>query len=446
MPRTRSTKATTKDAPAPTPEITTKTLSSVDSNPPKLFILPKDISSEARIITLRDPVRNEPSRYYFCPQKGFHEFTRISAPRADPRSWLLVSENNQSSELDTTEGAQEESEESTAFKKQLNGYVSKSQDLFLATPFDSLFLILSIVAPGVATSKGDQKSMFLTLDDHIEKSEQSPALNELLRERECRKILEDRVRAICDIVEAGDDSMFRLSQEKLAKEIYGKARKLVQLGLPASLEDKFVTRPLQAPMMIIEKAKVETTLDTVVLDEATAAAESQTTLVSEVLESDASTLEKSTITSTTTTFESTTTIVDTPTEPSTEMTQLLRMRTALNFILRSYIRADLRGPILSSISTLKLIDFRPLDTHLQKLDADRASAAALRSISDNISRKRPADDDELADVNAEKKRKKDEEDKRKKAESRGVKDLRKVNTSGMKKLSSFFTKKPASKT
>ena len=40
------------------------------------------------------------------------------------------------------------------------------------------------------------------------------------------------------------------------------------------------------------------------------------------------------------------------------------------------------------------------------------------------------------------KRKKDEEDKRQKAgESRGVKNLKKVNVTGMKKMSDFFKKK-----
>lgn len=51
------------------------------------------------------------------------------------------------------------------------------------------------------------------------------------------------------------------------------------------------------------------------------------------------------------------------------------------------------------------------------------------------------DDDEAIESRAEKKRKKEEDEKRKKAgESRGVKDLKKVDTTGMKKLSDFFGK------
>jgi hypothetical protein len=51
-------------------------------------------------------------------------------------------------------------------------------------------------------------------------------------------------------------------------------------------------------------------------------------------------------------------------------------------------------------------------------------------------------EDEDSETRAEKKRKKEEEEKRKKAgESRGVKNLKKVNVSGMKKMSDFFKKK-----
>ena len=43
----------------------------------------------------------------------------------------------------------------------------------------------------------------------------------------------------------------------------------------------------------------------------------------------------------------------------------------------------------------------------------------------------------------EEKRKKEEEERKKKAETRALKDLKKADTSGMKKLSSFFTKAPS---
>ena len=58
-------------------------------------------------------------------------------------------------------------------------------------------------------------------------------------------------------------------------------------------------------------------------------------------------------------------------------------------------------------------------------------------------RKRALDDDEEAAAEREeKKRKKEDDERRRKAgESRGVRDLKKVNVQGMKKMSDFFGKK-----
>ncbi|KAH0391702.1 hypothetical protein KCU89_g14234, partial [Aureobasidium melanogenum] len=64
----------------------------------------------------------------------------------------------------------------------------------------------------------------------------------------------------------------------------------------------------------------------------------------------------------------------------------------------------------------------------------------------NISRKRSTmNDEEAEEREATKRRKKEEEEAKKKNMSRGVKQLGKVNTTGMMKLSSFFTKAPAKK-
>jgi Ydr279p protein family (RNase H2 complex component). len=53
---------------------------------------------------------------------------------------------------------------------------------------------------------------------------------------------------------------------------------------------------------------------------------------------------------------------------------------------------------------------------------------------------------DAAESRAEKKRRKEEEDKRKNTgQSRGVKELKKVDTSGMKKMSDFFGKAAAKK-
>ncbi|KAI7357608.1 hypothetical protein KC336_g22122, partial [Hortaea werneckii] len=87
------------------------------------------------------------------------------------------------------------------------------------------------------------------------------------------------------------------------------------------------------------------------------------------------------------------------------------------------------------------VDFGPLDAHLQHINQVKADAQALRSISDNISRKRGTlDDDEAVEKAQAKKQKKEEEEAKKKSMSVGVKRLAKADTSGMKKMTSFFTK------
>lgn len=56
------------------------------------------------------------------------------------------------------------------------------------------------------------------------------------------------------------------------------------------------------------------------------------------------------------------------------------------------------------------------------------------------------EEDDAAETRAEKKRRKEEEEEKKKAgESRGIRDLKKVDTKGMKKMSDFFGKAAAVK-
>jgi len=123
--------------------------------------------------------------------------------------------------------------------------------------------------------------------------------------------------------------------------------------------------------------------------------------------------------------------------------ELLRLRTAFQFICSNYIApytsAALKKTLLSSQSP---VDFEPLDTYLAHLVRLRQEALASRSLGDYSRKRGMDDDDETIEIRAEKKRKKDEEEKRKKAGvSVGLRKLQKVNTSGMKKMSDFFKKK-----
>jgi hypothetical protein len=248
------------------------------------------------------------------------------------------------------------------------------------------------------------------------------------------------------MVEAGEDSMFRLSMEKLGKELLSKATRMVERGLPASMEERFVTRALQTPVVLVKRE--EAVLVDGAADMMQAADSQPTSGPSEgsqpAIESQSCVVTSITAVSSTT---ETTVVEDVPNPSATPeaVPRLLRIKTALNFMLRSYISSTLHLEIQETIKNSKSIDFDPLDTHLKHLGKLRAEANALRTISDNISRKRPVDDDEANEARAEKKRKKEEEEKRKKAESRSIKGLRKVDTSGMLKLSSFFTKAPPKK-
>ncbi|KAK7544721.1 ribonuclease H2, subunit B [Phyllosticta citribraziliensis] len=421
------------------------------SNPPKLFILPQNSSPDARIVTFPNPATAQENRYFCCPDQGFFEFTRIAAPKTSPRSWLLAP---QSPERENVEPFLEASEQNTAAGdgKQdsadslSKGYAVKSADLFVATPLDALFLLLPALW---SSGKQSEKKFFLSVEDHLD-ALGSPSLHlrVLLRNGKFRAHLEDRLAAACDTADAGEEKMYRLSSDKLAKELLSKAERIVASGLPASMEDKFVRQALEVPIMSIKR-------------------EESTVIVAEDADADADGEAPENEDSQTTTFDTQTTAASEASALTTQTSipaspeeakpnadtrlpisapegvpQLLRLRTALDFMSTSYLPATLQSHIKANISSSKLIDFEPLDQHLKHLESLRSEALALRSLSDNISRKRGIDEEE-AEARAEKKRKKEEEDSKKKNQSRGVKALAKTNTSGMMKLSSFFAKKPS---
>jgi hypothetical protein len=377
-------------------------LPEADRNPLKLFILPKGASKDARIICLNDPVRNKPTRYLHCPNTGFYEFTKISTPQVDPRSWMLQYEKTDESEsyVPGQENRQLSSE----------GYIAESQDLFVATPFDPVFFLLPILSTPTSSSKKSRKDMFLTLDDHVDEAPGvSSQFKQLLRTKTAR-LLQTRLKSVCDTVEVGDEIMFRLSLAKTAEEMMARARKVALNGLPKSMEEHFVSKPLEPPVQLVKNTETpngEVPPDQMAKDQP---AKAQDTKVPNGL------------------------------------AELQRIRTALDFITRAYLPPTLQTQVKDMLSQAYSSEFAPLDTYMASQNARRAEVQALRAISDNISRKRSAaDSDEAAEQRAEKKRKKEEEDARRKSESRAMKELKKVDTTGMKKISSFFTKGPVAK-
>ena len=436
---TRSKPAPKEPTPEPTPS-TIKPLPKATTNPPKLIILLKDTSSDARIVTLDNPATSTPSRYFFCPSKGFYEFTRIAAPKKACRSWLITSQDANSTHKDEAPQNQDEKrregEEDTETGLG-SGYVTKNADLFLATPIDLLFLILPALAP---KSAKEEKQHFLALDDYTEKlastSGHWKAL--LVQNPSLTALLAKKLRSICDTVDAGDETMYRLSHAKLLSILLKKAQRVVKNGLPPSLEDKFVKSALDVPVMTIRRE--ESTLSAIASESGTSTpggGDSRASTTAQDAQSQATDL-------------TTPDDPDLPSKPTLEtpdaIPHLLRLRTALTYLTSSYLPPTLQPTISTLLAACTSPDFTPLTTHLAAIATLKSEAAALRSISDNISRKRGLElDEEKVAEREEKKRKKEEDERRKKSESLGVKKLRKVDTSGMKKMSAFFSVKPKAK-
>ncbi|KAF9697294.1 hypothetical protein EKO04_004744 [Ascochyta lentis] len=408
---TRSRPAPKQSTPEPTPS-TTKPLPAPTSNPPKLFVLPKDTSSDARIVTLDNPATNTPSRYYFCPSKGFYEFTRIAAPKKACRSWLITSHEDEEPQEESKETDEKDTKEGLG-----SGYVTKSADLFVATPIDLLFLILPALAS--KSTKGE-KQYFLELEEYTDALSASPGhwRSLLLQYPALKGMVEKKMQLVCDTVTTCDETTYRISHEKLSALLVKKAERMVRNGLPPSMEEKYVKTALDVPVMSIRRE-----------------ASSLSAVPSTPADSQGSTTAdgESQAPSTTTAEET-----DTPFHTPHEIPHLLRLRTALTYLTTTY----LPPPLLHNLTTHHppTPDFTPLTTHLAALAQLKASTAALRSLSDNISRKRQMEsDEEKVAEREEKKRRKEEEEKRRRGEGRGVRALKKVDTSGMKKMSAFFS-------
>ncbi|KAJ4012926.1 hypothetical protein NW752_006196 [Fusarium irregulare] len=419
MARTRTTKAAAPaESKASEPKTTTSkfSLSPRAENASKVFVLPTKASSEARIVTLPHPRHGRAARYLVCPETGIYEFTKVATPKTTPRSWLI-----------------ETAPESTSTDSTSNIGVSMGQDLYLATLIDPLFLVLPALAETQSKSS-EGKRLFLSSDDHFDKlPQESSHLSEILRCNKTRKLIESRMAAICDTVDAGDESMFRINESKLAKAVLEKAQRMQEGGLAPTMEEKFVKKALEAPILVQTRETRETTITkTESPAPASDSNDSQSTAATGETEvSQASTA------ATSLTEETTTENIVSAIEASADVVSLQRLRVAFSFICSGYISQALASQLEELLKKEELVDFAPLDDYLAKLAKLRAEAMAAHSI--DYSRKRGLDEEE--DEAFVKKRKMEEEKKKKSLESRGVRNLKKVNTTGMKKMSDFFKKK-----
>ncbi|VUC34918.1 unnamed protein product [Clonostachys rosea] len=438
MARTRSTKndsAGTKGETSSKSSVSKYSLSAKNEKPPTVFILPKRATQDARIVNLPNPRNAKPSRYLVCPTTGIYEFTKISAPKSMPRSWLI-----ESNDVEDTPDASKTNNS--------HGQVASSADLYVATTIDPLFFVLPALIHADSSRKADEKRrLFMTIYDHLDKLETEEShMSEILRWEGTRSLLESRMAAVCDTTDGGSDLMYRLNENKLFAVILNKARKMCEGGLAPSMEEKFVTKALEAPVQMSSqrfsdstqaKSVTEKGLESGVSTPQTESTDSQSTTATSqsdlLADSQAST--------------AATSLMEDEDEGlravkvSDDIVHLQRLRTAFSFISSRYLTSSLATQLSTSLAdqTTSGIDFAPLDTYHTELAKLRSEAAASRAIGD-YTRKRGLDAEE-EEARAEKKRKLEEEKKKKASESRATKELKKVNTAGMMKLSAFFKKK-----
>ncbi|KAI4168718.1 MAG: hypothetical protein LQ346_009035 [Caloplaca aetnensis] len=453
------TRKTTAKAPSQEQSDSSASVLIPEQDPVRLLLLPSKATPEARICTLTHPATSKPCRFYLCPIHGIYEFQRIAAPKKDCRSWLLgkrvVAESSQNRDADLNIGDavptdQDQakpgeicwqdmgkcaSEEGASIRSVSQGHTIKNPEIFIATPIDPLFLVLPVLH---AEIQKNTKGLFLLLDDILESAgESSKHLKHVTLCATLQRTFKTRMAAVCDTVEAGYENMYRLNLDKLVAELVAKAKRIVTNGLPATMETKFVTKALETPVMSLKRE------DTSVSQSANSEPPDNDSQCNVNAESQSSTVTGGSIVSKISEQTDLTTPDAPPSPPVPEnIRHLLRLRIALHFILASYVPPTLATSIkniLSSTSTP--VDFGPLDAHLDHLNTLRAQAQASRSLSDFSRKRNMIEDDEAAEAKAEKRRKKEEEDKRQKAsQTKGIRDLKKVDVKGMKKMSDFFGK------
>ncbi|KAK5070940.1 hypothetical protein LTR64_003914 [Lithohypha guttulata] len=325
-----------------------------------------------------------------------------------------------------------------------SGYVNKNADYMTATPYDISFTLLPLVLVS------GRSSLFQSMDDLVDTADvETYDLKYVLQHN--RKLVEDALESICDTVEAGDEKMFRYSQTKTLHNIISKARRVVDIRLPASLEDRFVTRTLEAPVLSVRREESTISLSNTEPEPQDSASRTSTPTPYQSFDSQSSAASVApSVVFSEASVATTTTLTATVPESTIPATikHLQRLLTAFKFITTSYLSSSLSSTLLALLQdhTVSGIDFAPLNEHLDHIAKLRAQAAASSDLA-SFSRKRGGlEEDEEAELRAEKKRKLEEEEKRKKAStSHGVKQLAKVDVKGMKKMSAFFTPKVKAK-
>lgn len=252
------------------------------------------------------------------------------------------------------------------------------------------------------------------------------------------QVTEKRLAAVCESVDVGDERAYKPSREKLMRVLDGKCIRMAKGGLPATMEEEFVQKPLTRPIAEImaeeaeQKKGAESVKELEVRsikkkedndeerggDDREAAAEGAGAL-STPPDSQAARPRLA--------------------EASQEVTDLLRIRVASEFISNNYLSISIAEVLSDRLQ--KSHDFTPLDSYLSELIKSRQDATAMRS--DDFTLKRSYQDEEEVVDRKRKKKEAEEAEKKKKSVSRATKELQKADTRGMAKMTTYFTRKSA---
>ncbi|KAK2750988.1 hypothetical protein FQN57_000063 [Myotisia sp. PD_48] len=407
----------------------------------KSLILPSNASVDARFVQLNNPRTRDLTRYFFCPTLGLFEFTSICSPSSTPRSLLFVrdSTSSESRDKDSETGAASEA-----------GLLSKNAQLHVATPIDIVFFILPILVPPTQNNrKNPGKTRFQPLDDLVDVHDDvSPHLRYILADKLFRPIIERRIKNVCDTVEV-DEIMFRFNEDKFVEFLTSRAQKMVGRGLPPTLERRYVSQALELPVLSIKREELPLrTTGTVKNDETNGS--SQNRADSQASSGSPETTASNSFSAAPTSESPATTLspgegnLPSQQNATPEVSHLIKVRTALSFLQSSYLPSGLSARVDEIFkSPSSPINFKPLVDHLELVVKLRAEAQASRQMYNMSGKRHLEEDEDTRQEKAETKRRKQEEEKKKRAnESRAVREIRKVDTSGMKKMTSFFTKQP----
>ncbi|KAG0634210.1 ribonuclease H2, subunit B [Tuber brumale] len=381
------------------------------TKPPHIILLPSTVpSTDLKIITLPHPRTLVPTRYLVHPTQGLQEITKLTAPTSTPHSWLLAPPSKLSSPP----------------KWLGNGQILQDGSMYICTPMDPLFVLLPRLFPAGAANAVNR---FLPVDDLLEEATKGEEGDwELVVKSD---VTERRLAAVCESVDVGDEKAYKPSQEKLLKVLHGKCVRMAKGGLPATMEDEFVRKRLARPVAEILAEE---------------AGEKKGT--GNVKESDDNVGERGGVDDTeaiTMGAEALLTPLGSQatrprlTEASREISDLLRIRVASEFISSSYLSVSLEEVLSDRLQ--KSHDFTPLDGYLAELVKIRQEATAARL--DDYTLKRSHENDEEIVDRKRKKKEVEAAEKKKRSVSRATKELQLVDKKGMPKLTTFFKKKAA---